>query len=114
MPRRPGPLPALVFLAAATAGAGLVWAVHVVESQRDRTDFEASADLAVDRVVSRIEKHVEYTDSARGRDILDRWATERSRFVKVMPTDYKRALAELRKLAEQEQAEARTQEKVHG
>jgi hypothetical protein len=29
-----------------------------------------------------------------------------------MPTDYKRALLELRKLAEQEQAEARETEKV--
>ena len=66
-------------------------------------------------VKGRIEKHVEYTDSTRGRAILDGWKTEQSRFVKVMPTDYKRAIAELRKLAEQEQQEARQQEvKVHG
>ena len=62
-----------------------------------------------------IRKHVEYTGSTRGREILDRWASEKSRFVKVMPTDYKRALAELRKLAEQEQAEAKqAEEKIHG
>jgi hypothetical protein len=31
-----------------------------------------------------------------------------------MPTDYKRALAELRKIAEKEREEAREQERVHG
>jgi glutamate synthase (NADPH/NADH) large chain len=62
-----------------------------------------------------IARHVEFTGSSRGREILDRWESEQSRFVKVMPTDYKRALAELRKLAEQEQAEARQEEeKIHG
>ncbi|MFM8414390.1 MAG: glutamate synthase-related protein, partial [Planctomycetota bacterium] len=61
-----------------------------------------------------IARHVEFTGSTRGRELLDRWEAEKSRFVKVMPTDYKRALEELRKLAEQEQAEAREQEKVHG
>jgi glutamate synthase domain-containing protein 3 len=61
----------------------------------------------LDYVKGRVEKHVEYTGSTRGREILDGWKTEQSRFVKVMPTDYKRALAELRKLAEQEQQEAK-------
>jgi glutamate synthase domain-containing protein 3 len=66
-------------------------------------------------VRSRIEKHVALTGSGRGREILDRWPTEQGRFVKVMPIDYKRALAELRKLAEQERHEARqAEEKVHG
>ena len=61
-----------------------------------------------------ITRHVEFTGSTRGREILDRWKTESSRFVKVMPTDYKRALADLRRLEEQERDEARQQEKVHG
>jgi glutamate synthase domain-containing protein 2/glutamate synthase domain-containing protein 1/glutamate synthase domain-containing protein 3 len=69
----------------------------------------------LDYVRGMIEKHVEYTESTRGREILDRWAAEQKHFVKVMPTDYKRALAELRKLAEQEREEARqAEEKVHG
>ena len=72
-----------------------------------------AGDLAY--VKDRIEKHVAYTDSTRGRQILDHWQTEQSRFVKVMPTDYKRAIAELRKLAEQEQLEAKqAEEKIHG
>jgi len=50
-----------------------------------------------------IESHARYTNSARARQILDGWATYRSKFVKVFPHEYKRALSELaekqRKLA---------------
>jgi glutamate synthase (ferredoxin) len=46
-------------------------------------------------------KHVEYTGSARGRYVLDRWPQIISKFVKVMPRDYKRALAELKKANEE-------------
>jgi glutamate synthase domain-containing protein 3 len=42
-----------------------------------------------------IEAHLEATGSARARAILDEWPAQRSKFVKVMPRDYKRALAEL-------------------
>ena len=41
-----------------------------------------------------IERHLEYTDSAVARNILANWQSEVSRFVKVMPTDYKRVLLE--------------------
>jgi glutamate synthase (ferredoxin) len=72
-----------------------------------------AADL--DYVRGRIARHVELTGSDRGRSILDAWETERKRFVKVMPIDYKRALAELRKLAEQDQQDAkRVEVKVNG
>ncbi len=37
-------------------------------------------------------KHVDATDSAPGTRILSHWPTERRRFVKVMPRDYKRVL----------------------
>jgi glutamate synthase (NADPH/NADH) large chain len=42
-----------------------------------------------------IERHLLFTGSARARDLLDNWETERSRFIKVMPLDYRRALIEL-------------------
>jgi glutamate synthase domain-containing protein 3 len=41
-----------------------------------------------------IEAHVEYTDSARGREILEDWENKLPLFVKVMPRDYKRVLQE--------------------
>jgi glutamate synthase (NADPH) large chain len=39
-----------------------------------------------------IEKHLHYTDSDRARDILDRWDIVLDKFVKVLPTDFRRAL----------------------
>jgi glutamate synthase (ferredoxin) len=42
-----------------------------------------------------IEKHVLYTDSNRGKDLLADWDTSLGNFVKVMPIEYKRALKRL-------------------
>jgi glutamate synthase (NADPH/NADH) large chain len=42
--------------------------------------------------------HCKYTGSMRARAILDDWATYRTRFVKVMPVEYRRALREMDKL----------------
>jgi len=42
-----------------------------------------------------IERHFKYTGSTRARNLLDDWANGRSKFVKVFPTDYKRALGEM-------------------
>ncbi|MEW5887382.1 MAG: glutamate synthase-related protein [Pseudomonadota bacterium] len=42
-----------------------------------------------------IEAHLRWTGSAKARQILDHWDYSRSRFVKVMPTEYQRALGEL-------------------
>ena len=74
---------------------------------KEMVELEQLDQGDLDYVKGRIEKHVEYTDSARGKEILAAWRGEQTRFVKVMPTDYKRALADLRKLAEQEQQEAK-------
>jgi glutamate synthase (NADPH/NADH) large chain len=42
-----------------------------------------------------IEKHANYTGSVRAQALLADWAASRSKFVKVMPIEYKRALTEL-------------------
>jgi glutamate synthase (NADPH) large chain len=42
-----------------------------------------------------IERHFKYTGSTRARNLLDDWANSRTKFVKVFPTEYKRALAEM-------------------
>mgnify|MGYP001815109810 FL=1 len=42
-----------------------------------------------------IERHTRYTDSSRGRQILDDWNNYLPKFVKVMPVDYRRALQEM-------------------
>ena len=40
-----------------------------------------------------IEDHHRWTGSLRAREILDRWAESRAKFVKVFPHEYKRVLA---------------------
>ena len=51
----------------------------------------------------KIEKHYRYTGSARAKQILDNWSSYLPKFVKVMPTEYRRALLEI---AAQQQKEA--------
>ncbi|MCI1015777.1 MULTISPECIES: glutamate synthase-related protein [Herbaspirillum] len=54
-------------------------------------------DRQTDEAILRglIERHFKYTGSTRARYLLDNWAASRAKFVKVFPTEYKRALAEL-------------------
>ncbi len=47
-----------------------------------------------------IRDHVRYTNSTLGMRILDNWDAIKARFVKIMPTDYKRVLEERRKRGE--------------
>ena len=42
-----------------------------------------------------IERHATYTGSETAKTILADWAASRCRFVKVMPHEYRRALAEM-------------------
>ena len=51
-----------------------------------------------------IELHLEYTGSAVAERILEEWPDVLSQFVKVMPTDYKRVLAERRRHDEEIEA----------
>jgi glutamate synthase (NADPH/NADH) large chain len=44
---------------------------------------------------SLIERHFKYTGSTRARTLLDDWSTARNKFMKVFPTEYKRALGEM-------------------
>ena len=71
---------------------------------QDMVDLEPLAD-ASDRwlVHGLIDNHVRHTDSTLGRRILDNWQLMSSAFVKVMPTEYRRALARQR-AAERRQA----------
>ncbi|MDH3561562.1 MAG: glutamate synthase subunit alpha, partial [Gammaproteobacteria bacterium] len=60
-----------------------------VDIRHDMTRYDAQ------RLRRLIEKHVHYTDSARGRHILENWNDQLAKFVKVMPVDYRRALQEM-------------------
>ena len=47
-----------------------------------------------------IERHVRYTDSERGLEILERWSDYESKFVKVMPRDYRKMLDAFKRVEE--------------
>jgi len=59
----------------------------------EHRDAERETDEAILKRL--IERHFKYTGSTRARNILDDWANERAKFVKVFPTEYKRALGEM-------------------
>ncbi|MFZ6656501.1 glutamate synthase-related protein [Undibacterium sp. TJN19] len=54
---------------------------------------EGETDEAILRNL--IERHFKHTGSTRARNLLDDWARSRAKFVKVFPTEYKRALGEM-------------------
>ena len=43
-----------------------------------------------------VEKHYEFTNSEKAKLILDDWDNHRPKFIKVMPTEYRRALEEIK------------------
>ena len=63
-----------------------------VEPLRAPDDVEEAKEL--------IRKHADFTGSARARSILDDWDAHLPRFAKVMPRDYRRALAAIEEAKE--------------
>jgi glutamate synthase domain-containing protein 3 len=59
---------------------------------RDLWHLDAADEVVLKRL---IEQHARHTGSARARAILEDWAGYRTRFVKVFPNEYRRALGEL-------------------
>lgn len=51
-----------------------------------------------ERLYQMISNHFHYTNSARAKDILDRWGEYRPKFRKVMPVEYRRALEEMERM----------------
>jgi glutamate synthase (ferredoxin) len=69
---------------------------------RDMVDVETLEEPEeIAAVRAMIDRHVRYTDSTRGRYVLDRWHEMVKRFIKVMPRDYKRMLACISRAHEQ-------------
>ncbi len=59
-----------------------------------------------------VERHLHYTNSKRARDLLAHWDEVLSKFVKVMPIDYRRALTAAEAAAEPERKRAAAGVKV--
>ena len=63
-------------------------------------------------LVSLLQRHVKYTGSSVARAILADWQAAKSRFVKVFPHEYRRALAEAEAAAAKEKAEKEAEAKA--
>jgi glutamate synthase (NADPH) large chain len=58
-----------------------------------------------ERLMQLITNHLQYTGSARAKDILDNWTVYRPKFVKIMPVEYRRALREMEQAQNMQAAE---------
>src|SRR5690606_28618910 len=67
----------------------------LVDIMSDMSRFDA------ERLHQLVENHARYTNSSRAREILANWQAVLPKFRKVMPVEYRRALAEM----ERQQAE---------
>ncbi|MEI2804570.1 MAG: CHASE domain-containing protein [Albidovulum sp.] len=59
-------LPQLAFVAALVLGAAMTFMVYMAEHRRALAEFESAADLAVDRVLTRLRQHVVVLRAAQG------------------------------------------------
>jgi len=59
--------------------------------------LERGGEVETDEAILKrqIERHFKFTGSTRARNLLDDWTNARSKFVKVFPQEYRRALLEL-------------------
>jgi len=71
--------------------------VHSEAEQEAKVDRDLWHFGEADEVILRrlIEKHARYTGSARVKRLLEDWQNYRTKFVKVFPNEYRRALSEL-------------------
>ncbi|RZT95122.1 glutamate synthase-related protein [Rivibacter subsaxonicus] len=71
--------------------------VLAADEQRATQDAATFHKGVADEVLLRklVEDHHRWTGSLRAREILDHWAGAREKFVKVFPSEYKRALKEM-------------------
>jgi glutamate synthase (NADPH/NADH) large chain len=99
---------------AAGMSGGIAYVVDDIDSLRIRTnlgtvELEHLADEEdIQEVHQLVLKHAELTGSTVAKNLLADWQKSIGRFVKVMPTDYKRVLMESKQAAQASPAMAHT------
>ena len=63
-------------------------------------DLETLEKEDIESVKNLLIKHQQYTQSSVANRIIDNWEDYQNKFVKVMPTDYKRVLEAVKKAKE--------------
>ncbi len=87
--------------------------IHCNKGMVDLDPLDEDEDLIT--VKTLLTKHVDYTQSTVARNILDHWTRYQSKFIKVMPKDYKRVLAAIKKAkAEGTSVDDAVMEAAHG
>lgn len=72
-----------------------------VRCNKEMVDLETLTDEnEIKELKQMIQKHVNYTDSIKGKRILADWSLMVSKFVKVMPRDYKRMLTAIKQVTD--------------
>ena len=87
-----------------------------IRCNQDMVDLDPMADAEdIAAVKALLTRHVRYTQSAVAQKILARWEDYQTRFVKVMPRDYKRVLLAIKKArAAGASVDAAVMEAAHG
>ena len=67
----------------------------------EMVELEDLTEKDIDEVQGLIKNHINHTNSNRAKNILDDWEKNSKKFIKVMPTDYKKALEILEKEKEE-------------
>ena len=87
--------------------------VHCNQGMVDLDSLDEDEDLVT--VKTLLTKHADYTQSAVAKNILNNWSKYQSKFIKVMPKDYKRVLAAIKKAkAEGTSVDDAVMEAAHG
>jgi glutamate synthase (NADPH) large chain len=87
---------------AAGMSGGVAYVLDELDRFRIRCNLEmvelepVESDEDIDELRSMIEKHASFTKSKKANAILANWSSMLPKFIKVMPTDYKRVLEEQR------------------
>ena len=77
-------LPKIVFLLALCPGLAMTWVINISGERRLQAEFERAADLAVDRVVARLERHVVVLRAVRGLFSATRGDLSRDEFLRFL------------------------------
>jgi glutamate synthase (NADPH/NADH) large chain len=89
------------FAAGMSGGIAYVYDTQGLFKQRcnlDQVDLETLTDADQVDLKRLLENHVKLTESPVAKSIVDDWAKEVRWFIKVMPTDYRNALARMKEI----------------
>jgi glutamate synthase (NADPH/NADH) large chain len=83
-----------------SGGIAYILEEYQAEVNREMVDLDPLDEQDFERLYSYLKRHVAFTRSALGQAYLENWEHTKTRFIKVMPRDYKAVLA--KKSAQQE------------